>query len=120
MAEINTNEERILGYYTGYRILKVERGPEAWGLNLKIRYCDTQSRYRCQRTHKHLMKENSFIVIFLAGSQINTHFYMNKELPGNGQEGEDEEQNVWISNYKLANLELEWTPSILKKIIKDT
>ncbi len=38
--------------------------------------------------HKHLMKENSFIVIFLAGNEIRTHFYMNIELPGNGEEGE--------------------------------
>jgi len=116
----DTNEQRILGYYTAYRILKVERGPDAWALNLKIRYCDTRSRSHCQRRHTHLMKENSFIVIFLAGDQINTHFYMNKELPGNGEEGEDEEQNVWVSNYTIGDLELDWTPKILKKMIKDT
>lgn len=109
-------EQRILGYYTGYRILKVERGLEAWKLNLKIRYCDTRSRSNCQKRHRHLMKENSFIVIFLAPGQINTHFYMNKELPGNGEEGEDDEQNVWVSNYTL---ELDWTPGILKKMVKD-
>ena len=45
---------------------------------------------------------------------------MNKELPGNGEEGEDEEQNVWVSNYTIGDLELEWTPKILKKMIKNT
>jgi len=71
MAEVNTNdtnEKRILGYGTAYRILKVERGPDAWALNLKIRYCDTRSRSHCQRRHTNLMKENSFIIIFMAAA----------------------------------------------------
>lgn len=114
---MEAEEQRILGYYTAYSILKVERGLEAWKLNLNIRYTDTYSRKHVQRMHKHLIKENSFIVIFMAGDEIRTHFYMNKELPGNGEEGEDEEQNVWVSNYSLEDLKLDWTPAILKKLI---